>query len=108
MAAVAWIFLVIAGLLEVVWALSLKEADGFSKPGWAITGLVVAMFSLALLTAALRDLPAGTAYAAWTGIGAVGVVLFGMLLLGEEATVARLGFVALIIAGVVGLRIVEG
>ena len=102
----AWLVLLAAALLEVTWALALKAADGFSRPGPAILGGVTAVASLALLVVALRDLPVGTAYAVWTGLGAVGVALAGIVLLGESASAARLACLGLVAAGVAGLRLV--
>ena len=101
----AWLWLVLAGLLEVVWAIGLKYTDGFTRL-WPSVGTVVAMIvSVVLLGWAMRTLPVGTAYAVWTGIGAVGTVLLGLVLFHEPATVARLGCVALIVAGIVGLKL---
>jgi quaternary ammonium compound-resistance protein SugE len=101
----AWIYLLVAGLLEVGWAIGLKYSEGFSRLGpSAITvGLMVASF--AMLGLALRELPLGTAYAVWTGIGTVGTVALGMALFGEPADALRLGCIALIVVGVAGLRV---
>lgn len=101
----AWFLLLLAGLLEIGWAIGLKYTEGFTRPlPVALTVLAMAA-SLALLGLALRTLPVGTAYAAWTGIGTAGVVLFGVLFLGEPASAARLACVALIVAGIVGLKL---
>ncbi|MFD0772753.1 DMT family transporter [Streptomonospora algeriensis] len=100
----AWVVLVLAGLLEIVWSLALTEADGLSRPGWAVGGIVLAMISLGMLSYSLGHLPVGTAYAVWVGIGAVGVAVVGMLFLGEPAGWERLIFLGLIIAGVIGLN----
>jgi len=101
----AWVFLFIAGLLEITWAIGLKYTDGFSK-FWPSVGTVAAMAaSIGLLGLALKELPVGTAYAIWTGIGAAGTVVMGIILFGEAATVARLACVALIVAGIVGLKL---
>jgi quaternary ammonium compound-resistance protein SugE len=105
---VAWIVLAAAGLLEVVWAVALKQADGFTRLWPSLLGLAAASVSLFMLSVALRSLPAATAYAVWVGIGIVGVALVGILALGEEASLARVGFLALIFMGVVGLRVVDG
>src|SRR6185503_14553779 len=102
----AWIFLVAAGILEIVWAIGLKYTDGFSKLGPSAITVAGMVGSVVLLGLAVRELPIGTGYAVWTGIGAVGVAVFGMLLLGEPATVWRIGSIALIVAGVVGLKLV--
>ncbi|HTE59343.1 MAG TPA: multidrug efflux SMR transporter [Solirubrobacteraceae bacterium] len=103
----AWLLLLAAAALEVTWALALKEADGFSRAGPAALGVITAVASVALLVLALRDLPVGTAYAVWTGLGAVGVALAGIVLLGESASAARLGCLVLVAAGVAGLRLLE-
>ena len=101
----AWTVLVVAGLFEVCWAIGLKYTDGFSRL-WPSVGTVAAMAaSVVLLGWSMRSLPVGTAYAVWTGIGAVGTVLLGLVLFDEPATVARLGCVGLILAGIVGLKL---
>jgi quaternary ammonium compound-resistance protein SugE len=100
-----WILLIIAGLLEIVWAVGLKFTDGFTRL-WPTVGTLAALFaSVALLGLAARSLPIGTAYAVWTGIGAAGAVVCGILFLGEPVTVARLTCVGLILAGVIGIKI---
>ncbi len=100
-----WLILVIAGLFEVVWAIGLKYTDGFTKL-WPTVGTVTAMvISIALLGFAMKTLPVGTAYAVWTGIGAVGTVILGMVLLGEPATVARIICILLIVSGIIGLKV---
>ena len=100
-----WLVLLVAGLLEVAWAIGLKYTEGFTR-FWPTVGTVAAMLaSIGLLGLAMRTLPVGTAYAVWTGIGAVGTVLFGIILFGEPATVARLVCVGLILAGIVGLKL---
>ncbi|MGX6448795.1 quaternary ammonium compound efflux SMR transporter SugE [Patulibacter sp. S7RM1-6] len=104
----AWFLVVLAGGLEVVWALALKRSDGFSRLPESAVFVVAAVASFALLARALRDLPAGTGYAVWTGIGAVGTALLGIVLLGESATPAKLGSVALVAAGIVGLALSGG
>ncbi len=102
----AWLLLILAGLFEIGWAIGLKYAEGFTRP-WPSLATVAAMaVSLGLLGLALRALPLGTAYAVWTGIGTVGTALLGMALFGESATAARLGCIALILAGIVGLKLV--
>lgn len=101
-----WLYLLIAGLFEIAWAIGLKYTDGFSRL-WSSLGTGAAMIvSLAFLGLALKDLPVGTAYAVWTGIGAVGTVVLGILLFGEPFTALRLGCVGLIVAGIVGLKLV--
>lgn len=104
----AWILLVAAGLLEIVWAIALKYADGFTRLGPSALALTAAGVSFFLLSLALKSLPVGTAYAVWVGIGAVGVAIAGILAFGEDISLLRLGFLALILIGIVGLKIVEG
>lgn len=101
----AWVILFVAGLFEVGWAIGLKYTEGFTRL-WPTVGTVLAMMiSLWLLGIAMKSLPVGTAYAVWVGVGAVGTVLLGIALLGEPANAARLVSVALIIAGIVGLKL---
>jgi quaternary ammonium compound-resistance protein SugE len=101
----AWVLLVIAGLFEVGWAIGLKYSDGFARV-WASIATGVAMVaSVVLLGLAMKSLPVGTAYAVWTGIGAVGTVLLGILLFGEPATAGRITCVVLIVAGILGLKL---
>lgn len=100
-----WLILLVAALFEIGWAIGLKYTEGFTR-FWPSVGTLVAMVaSVGLLGLALRTLPVGTAYAVWTGIGAVGTVVFGIVLLGEPASVARLVCVGLIVAGIVGLKL---
>lgn len=102
----AWVLLFLAGLLEVAWAVGLKYTDGFTRP-WPTAATLVAMIgSVVLLAVAVRTLPLGTAYAVWTGIGTAGAVLLGIVLFQEPATFLRLLFVGLIVAGIVGLKLV--
>lgn len=102
----SWMLLFIAGLFEVGWAIGLKYTDGFTRL-WPSVGTVGAMIvSLALLGVAMRSLPVGTAYAVWTGVGAAGTVVLGIALFGESAAPARLVCVALIVAGIAGLKLV--
>ena len=103
----AWLILLAAGLVEIVMAVALKAADGWSRPLPGAIGVLAALASIFLLTHAMKVLPAGTAYAVWTGIGAVGVALLGMLVYGDSASPARLVCMGLVITGVVGLRLVE-
>lgn len=103
----AWILLVLSGLLETVWAVSLSTSKGFTKPWPTAIFAVALVLSMAGLAAALRTLPVGTAYAVWVGIGAVGTAAYGMIALGEPATVARILCVLLIVAGVVGLKLLH-
>jgi quaternary ammonium compound-resistance protein SugE len=101
----AWIYLLLAGLFEVVWAIGLKYTDGFSRL-WPSVGTLAAMaVSIVLLAMAVKTLPIGTAYAVWTGIGALGAVALGIVLFGDPATPTRLLCVALILLGIVGLKL---
>jgi quaternary ammonium compound-resistance protein SugE len=102
----AWLVLFLAGLFEIGWAIGLKYTEGFTRL-WPSLWTVAAMaISVALLGIAVRQLPIGTAYAVWTGIGAVGTVILGIVLFGDPASAARLICVALIIAGILGLKLV--
>ena len=101
----AWVILTIAGLLEVGWAIGLKYTDGFTRL-WPTLWTVAAMIgSLWLLGIAMKSLPVGTAYSVWVGVGAIGTVVLGIVLLGEPASAGRLASVALIVAGIVGLKL---
>lgn len=100
-----WLILFVAGLLEVVWALMLKQSDGFSKPGPTAVFVIALLLSMFLLSQALKSLPVGTAYAVWTGIGAAGTAILGMLLLGESRDIVKLISLVMIVAGIVGLRL---
>ena len=102
----AWLVLVIAGLFEVVWAIGLKYADGFTRPLASIFTVIAILISMALLGLAAKTLPIGTAYAVWTGIGAIGTAILGILLFGDSANLIRLGCLALIVLGIVGLKFV--
>jgi quaternary ammonium compound-resistance protein SugE len=103
-----WLLLVAAGILEIGFALGLKYSDGFRDLRWTGVFLVAGGLSFWLLSTALRSLPVGTAYAVWTGIGAAGTALVGIAWLGEPAHALRLGAIALIVLGVVGLRVAGG
>jgi quaternary ammonium compound-resistance protein SugE len=103
--AAAWWILLVAGLLEIAWAMTMKASEGFSKWHFTAVTIAAAWASFVLLGLSLKALPVGTAYAAWTGIGAVGTAALGMLIFHEPATFARLGFIALIVAGIVGLKV---
>ena len=101
----AWMVLVLAGLFEVGWAIGLKYTEGFTRL-WPTVWTVLAMsISLWLLGVAMKDLPVGTAYSVWVGVGAVGTVFLGIMLLGEPANAGRLISVALIIGGIIGLKL---
>ncbi len=101
----AWVILFVAGLLEMVWALLLKQSEGFTRPVPTI-GFVVSLFlSMFLLAQAVRTLPVGTAYAVWTGIGAAGTAIVGMVWLGESRDVLKLVSLVMLVAGIIGLRL---
>ncbi len=104
---IAWIYLLIAGALEVGWAVGLKYSEGFTKLGPSVLTLVGMAASGVFLALAVQRIPLGTAYASWTGIGAVGTVILGMVLFGEPVAPARLFFIALIVASIVGLKVVS-
>ena len=101
----SWVLLFFAGLLEVAWALGLKQSAGFTKLWPSVFTVVTMAASMALLGLALRHLPLGTAYAVWTGIGIVGTAIVGMLVQGEPAGALRLVSIALIVAGIIGLKV---
>ena len=101
----SWIVLVIAGLLEVVWAIGLKYTHGFTRLTPSVITVTAMIVSIVLLSWAMRSLPVGTAYAVWTGIGAVGAAITGILLLDESASLARIASLALIVAGIIGLKL---
>lgn len=103
----SWLLLTGAGLLEIVWAIALKQAGGFTRFWPSVIGIVSAVVSFIMLSLALKQLPVGTAYAVWVGIGALGVALAGIVALGESASPTRLGLLALILIGVIGLKLVE-
>ncbi len=101
----AWVVLFVAGLLEIGWAVGLKFTEGFTRPLPSILTVLCMIASLGLLGVALRSLPLGTAYAVWTGVGTVGTAAVGILWLGESASVGRLICIALIVAGITGLKL---
>lgn len=101
----SWFILVIAGLLEVVWAIGLKYTHGFTRITPSIITVVAMLISVVLLSWAMKTLPVGTAYAVWTGIGAVGAAIAGIVLLGESASLARIVSLCLIVAGIIGLKL---
>ena len=104
----AWWFLLAAGMFEVAMAVSLKFADGWTKLWPSVGGIVAAIFSMTLLTIALRTMPVSTGYAVWTGIGAFGVTVVGILFFHDSASPMRLFCMALLFAGMLGLRLIEG
>ena len=101
----AWLVLAVAGILEIIWAMALKYSDGFTRLVPSLVTVVAAAASFWLLALALRVLPVGTAYAAWTGIGAVGAAVLGMVLLDEPRSAMRIACIVLIVAGIAGLNI---
>lgn len=101
----AWIFLIVAGVLEVVWAYSMKLSEGFSKPGASAVTILAMIASFALLSLAMRQLPLGTAYTIWTGIGAVGAFVVGVVVLGEPSSVLRILAAVMIIGGLLLMKI---
>jgi quaternary ammonium compound-resistance protein SugE len=100
-----WILLLIAGLLEVGWAIGLKYTEGFTKPVASALTLAAMAGSVVLLALAMKSLPVGTSYAVWVGVGAVGTAILGMLLFNEPATLGRIASLAFIVAGIVGLKL---
>ena len=103
----SWFYLLLAGAFEIVFALSLKYSAGFTRLWPSLAVVAGASASLWLMTRAMRQIPVGTAYAVWTGIGALGVAVLGMVLFGESASFARLACIGLIVAGVIGLKLVS-
>jgi quaternary ammonium compound-resistance protein SugE len=101
----AWVLLVIAGLLEAGWAIGLKYTEGFTRPLASVLTIAGIILSMVLLAQAAKSLPIGTAYASWVGIGAAGAVILGIVLLGESAAPARLFFLALLLVSIVGLKL---
>ena len=102
-----WTLLIVAGLFEVGWAIGLKYTEGFTRPMPTVLTVLSMIVSLWLLGLALRDLPVGTAYAIWTGVGAVGTAALGIALFGDPATFGRLACIGLIVAGILGLKLVS-
>ncbi|WP_448188677.1 quaternary ammonium compound efflux SMR transporter SugE [Azospirillum sp. sgz301742] len=103
----AWVYLLIAGLFETGWAIGLKYTEGFSRLWPSLLTLAAMAVSFLFLSLALKTLPVGTGYAVWTGIGAVGTVILGIVLFGEPASLARLACIGLIVAGILGLKLVS-
>ncbi|WP_266181493.1 quaternary ammonium compound efflux SMR transporter SugE [Dyella humicola] len=103
-----WIYLALAGLFEVVWAIGLKYTEGFTRLWPSVATVAAIIVSIVLLAMAVKTLPIGTAYAIWTGMGALGAVILGMLLFGDAASPLRLACVALVLVGIVGLKLTSG
>lgn len=104
----AWLILLVAGLLEIVWSVSMKASQGFTRLPLTIVTIAAAWCSFILLGMAMKSLPVGNAYAVWTGIGAIGAAIFGIALFHEPVTLERIGCIALIVGGIVGLRLTAG
>jgi quaternary ammonium compound-resistance protein SugE len=103
----AWFFLAVAGVFEIIWAIGLKYSNGFSRFWPSALTLTAMLFSFGFLSQALRTIPVGTGYAVWTGIGAVGTAILGIILFAEPATWARIGCILLIVSGILGLKLVS-
>ncbi|WP_454788849.1 DMT family transporter [Mycolicibacterium lutetiense] len=103
----SWALLVFAGLLEIMWALAIKQSDGFTRLWPSVVCVVAAVASFVILAMVVRHLPVGTAYAVWAGIGAVGVTIAGVVMFSDALTPLRMTFIAMIVVGLVGLRFVE-
>lgn len=103
----AWLSLIIAGLLEVVWAFSMKQSDGLTRVGPTVITLITVIASFALLSYSMKSLPLGTAYTIWTGIGAVGAFAVGIVFLGEPASLARVVAAVLIVSGLLMMKLVS-
>lgn len=101
-----WLILILAGLFEIGWAIGLKYTEGFTRLGPTLGTVAAMVISLFLLGLAMKGLPVGTAYAVWTGIGTVGTVILGIVLFGESAAIERLACITLIVAGIIGLKLV--
>jgi quaternary ammonium compound-resistance protein SugE len=104
---VSWLYLLFAGLLEIAWAFAMKQSHGFSRPAASLIAIAAMLASLGFLAAALRTLPLGTAYAIWTGIGALGALAIGILILGEAAHPLRLAAAGMIVGGLVLMKLAE-
>lgn len=101
----AWVLLVAAGLLEIVWAFTMKLSDGFTRPGATVLTIVAMLASFTLLSISMKTLPLGTAYTVWTGIGAVGAFVVGVAVLGEPLTIGRVMAAVLIVAGLILMKL---
>lgn len=104
----AWLYLVLSGCIDVAWALTMKKAEGFTNPFWSFVSLLLLGAFVYLLTKALHVLPVGTAYAVWTGIGAAGTVLAGIVVFAEPVAFLRLFFIAVVVIGIIGLNLSSG
>ncbi len=104
----AWIYLAIAGLFECGWAIGLKYTEGFTRLWPSVFTILAMVVSFQLLSTAMKSIPVGTAYAVWTGVGAVGVAILGMILFGESRSVLRIVSILLVVAGIAGLKLFSG
>lgn len=103
----AWVYLSIAGILEIIWAAAMKHSEGFTRLGPSVVSLAAMVASVVLLSISMKTLPLGTAYSVWTGIGAAGAFLFGIVMLGEQASVGRILAAALIVSGIVLMKLTD-
>ncbi|MBI2735344.1 MAG: multidrug efflux SMR transporter [Rhodospirillales bacterium] len=103
----AWVYLSIAGILEIIWAAAMKHSEGFTRLGPSVVSLAAMVASVVLLSISMKTLPLGTAYSIWTGIGAAGAFLFGIVMLGEQASVGRILAAALIVSGIVLMKLTD-
>ena len=101
----SWIYLVIAGIFEMAWVLALKFSENFTKLIFSVLTIIFMILSLLFLSFSFKTIPMGTAYACWTAIGAIGVIIFGIFFLGESANLLRIFFIGLVIAGIIGLKV---
>lgn len=101
----AWVYLGIAGLLEIVWASAMKHSEGFTRLWPTVISLIGMVASMVLLSISMKTLPLGTAYSVWTGIGAAGAFIFGIVILGEQASIARIAAAALIVSGLILMKL---
>lgn len=103
----AWVYLSVAGILEIIWAAAMKHSEGFTRLGPSVVSLTAMVASVVLLSISMKTLPLGTAYSIWTGIGAAGAFLFGIVMLGEQASVGRILAAALIVSGIVLMKLTD-
>jgi quaternary ammonium compound-resistance protein SugE len=103
----AWVYLSVAGILEIIWAAAMKHSEGFTRLGPSVVTLAAMVASVVLLSISMKTLPLGTAYSTWTGIGAAGAFLFGIVMLGEQASVGRILAAALIVSGIVLMKLTD-
>jgi len=101
----AWLWVFLAGIAEIGWMAALKLSDGFTKPSWLVGALLISFISVGFMALAVRHIPMGTAYAVWTGMGAAGIAIVGILFFGEPKTVARIAFIVCVVVGIIGLKL---